>query len=316
MILITGGRGYVGSAIAKNLKQQYQDKKIIISSQKAQSEQCWEGSDFLYAHYDCFNQEALRALCQNVEAIIHLAAIDETKTEQDPNLALQVNTLGTLNLLEAAKLTGVKRFIYFSTAHVYGTPLSGILSESSCTKPLTHYALTHKFAEDYVLAYSYKNPEFCSTVFRLSNAIGVPGNVNCQRWTLLVNDLCKQAVTQQQLVLRSTGLQYRDFITLADVGVAVKYFLNDAPPIKAQGVFNLGSGISMRVIEMAQLIQQRYKALFDFLPPIIRPASQQVEADHDQFMYSNKKIVELGVQFNHDLARAIDETLLFCHKLF
>lgn len=316
MILITGGRGYVGSAIAKSLKQQCQDKKIIISSQKVQSEKYWEGSDFLYTHFDCFNQEALRTLCQNVEIIIHLAALDETKTEEDPNLALQVNTLGTLNLLEAAKSAGVKRFIYFSTAHVYGTPLSGILSEETLAKPLTHYALTHKFAEDYALTFTYKNPEFYSTIFRLSNAIGVPGNVNCQRWTLLVNDLCKQAITQQRLVLCSKGLQYRDFITLADVSAAVQYFLNDVSPVKAQGIFNLGSGTSMRVIEMTQLIQERCSVLFDFLPPIVTPESQQLGMCHDQFIYSNKKILELGFQFNHDLEQAVDETLLLCQKLF
>ena len=119
---------------------------------------------------------------------------------------------------------GVPRFLYFSTAHVYGSSLEGTITEQTCPRNLHPYATSHLAGEQAVLEAAQRGA-IRGVVFRLSNAFGAPvsSEVNC--WMLLVNDLCRQAVTTGELALRTAGLQLRDFVTLEDVTRAVLHVL-------------------------------------------------------------------------------------------
>jgi UDP-glucose 4-epimerase len=109
-----------------------------------------------------------------------------------------------------------------STTHVYG-PQVGRLEETTLPAPRHPYATSHRAAEDAVLAAS---GNFTAMVLRLSNGFGAPTHAQANCWTLLVNDLCRQAVTDCTLRLRSAGLQHRDFIPLADVTRIVDHMLH------------------------------------------------------------------------------------------
>jgi UDP-glucose 4-epimerase len=80
---------------------------------------------------DLTNDREVRAACEGMDTIIHLAALNEHESLADPMGALLVNGAGTLKLLEAAIAEGVRRVIYFSTAHVYGSPLIGRITEAT-----------------------------------------------------------------------------------------------------------------------------------------------------------------------------------------
>ena len=313
-ILITGGKGYLGSAIAKNLQEGHRERTIIIGSHSSKEALFENPKNFTYRQFSFSNQESLLTLCEKVDVILHLAALDETQTELNPENALHVNSLGTFNLLEAAKLKGVKKFFYFSTAHVYGSPLEGYLTEEAIPRPVSHYALTHKFAEDYVLSNNYKTLNPKVTVFRLSNGIGAPGNLNNERWTLVVNDLCNQAITKKEMLLKSSGKQYRDFVTLADINKVIAYFIEAEPSSKITGLFNVGSGVSMQICEIAALIQERCKDNFNFTPELIIPKTQSAE-DFKPLNYSIQKLINLGIKPENNFKKAIDETLFFCNKV-
>ena len=106
--------------------------------------------------------------------------------------AISFNIGETVRLLEAAQRSGVRKFIYFSTAHVYGAPLIGDIHEDCVCRPIHPYSITHKSAEDFVLA-ARGRTDINAVVIRLSNSFGAPAYDTSNRWTLLVNDLCKQA---------------------------------------------------------------------------------------------------------------------------
>ena len=74
-----------------------------------------------------------------------------------------------------------------------------------------------------------------------------------------MNDLCRQVATTGQITLKSSGHQYRDFIPLCDVCGAVAHFLD--MPRASDPVFNLGSGVSLTVLDVANRIAQRYEAV-------------------------------------------------------
>src|SRR5690606_31227899 len=107
----------------------------------------------------------------------------------------------------------VPRVVYLSTVHVYGARAEeGIrLSESLRPEPRHPYPVS-RLAAEHTLA-SALVPE-ALVVLRMSNAVGAPARPNLDRWTLVTNDLSRQAVVSGVMTLRTSGLQERDFVAL------------------------------------------------------------------------------------------------------
>lgn len=312
-ILITGGLGYVGGRIAQYLAQQTPfylrlGTRKIISQNKIPTIYPWLKNGEI-CHLDLTDSQSCENALQEIDVVIHLAAVNEIESLENPKKAVLINTLGTRKLLEKAQKTAIHRFIYFSTAHVYGAPLAGIISETTDPKPVHPYAITHHDAEDMVLAATH----LTGVVLRLSNAIGAPISMDIDRWTLLANDLCRQAILQKELHLKTPGTQYRDFITLTDVGQAVKLILTIPKDQLGNGLFNLGSGSSLSIFEMATLIAERYQVQFGFTPPIFRP-QPNINIQSPKLVYSIAKICQLGFRPSNHIATEIDQLLKFISK--
>jgi UDP-glucose 4-epimerase len=218
----------------------------------------------------------LAEICQEIDAVVHLAGLNAADSQSDPIAALTLNAVATARLVEASVRQGVRRFIYFSTAHVYRSPLVGIITEETCPASLHPYATSHRAGEDVVRA-KHQRGEIEGIVIRLSNTYGAPVDKDANCWMLLVNDLCRQAVTTRRMVLRSSGLQRRDFIALTDVCEAVDRLLGLAPNQLENGLFNLGGGWSPTVLEMTERVAERVNAVAGFRPDIERPAAQSDE---------------------------------------
>jgi UDP-glucose 4-epimerase len=242
-----------------------------------------------------------------------MAAVNENISAADPVLALNVNGVGTLRTVLAAIKAGASRFIYLSTAHVYGAPLAGRISETTLPKPLHPYAISHRAAEDFVLA-AQSRGEIEGVVLRLSNGFGAAERAEVDRWTLLVNDLCRQAVTGGRMVMRSPGDDTRDFVTLEDTARAVAHFVALDHAALGDGLFNVGSGQSLPVRAVAELIAQRCEALLGFRPPIVRPDSNApAPAALD---YRIDKLRATGFAPACDMTGEIDATLALCREAF
>lgn len=312
-LLITGGLGYVGGRIAKYLSEN-SDYYILLGTRKSELKRPEWLTNGEIVNIDLLSENSLDEVCKGVDTVIHLAALNEIDSVLRPAQAVEVNCIGTIKLLEAAEKNKVERFIYFSTAHIYGSPLVGEIDEATLTRPVHPYAITHKTAEDFVLSYHDKG-KIAGLVIRLSNSFGWPASADVNRWTLLVNDLCKQAVTTGKLVLKSAGLQKRDFIPLHDVCSAVEYFL--ALPTSSYGdaIFNLGGGRTSSIIEMTERIADRCEVILGFRPEIVRP-EPGVGGPAEELHYSIAKLKSLGFQLSGDINKEIDGTLIVCKEAF
>ena len=312
-VLITGGAGYVGGRIVRRLASRgdillrigHRHREGILPSRSASASA---------VSLDMMSSKSLVSACCGVETIIHLAALNEIDSSADPEQALLVNGLGTLKLLQAAQQACVCRFIYFSTAHVYGAPLAGVITERSLPRPVHPYAITHHIAEDFVLAAHDRNA-LTGIVVRLSNGFGAPVDASVNRWSLLVNDLCRQAVTSRTLTLRSSGLQSRDFITLEDVARAAEHFLFLAPSLCGDGLFNLGGESSFRIIEIAERIAARCQVMLGYTPEVCRPKPLPGEGSAD-LDFSIEKLKSSGFSLSGNMDEEIDATLLLCKEAF
>ena len=310
-VLVTGGMGFVGGRVSQSLSKR-SDVSLTLGSRVAHKNPLWLPSAQVI-NMDWCSQQSLILACEGINTLVHLAGLNAFECLRDPVLALEVNAVNTARLMLAAKEAGVGRVIYFSTAHVYGASLAGQIDELSLTKSRHPYSTSHRAAEDIVFASA--NDNFDTIVLRLSNGFGVPSHAAVNAWMLLMNDLCWQAVTSGSLTLRSTGLQLCNFITLHDVGRVVGHMLDLPKSSIGDGLFNIGSGESSRVIDMVKLIQTRCNELFGFSPKIIRPNVTKTDRSSG-FDYKIDKLLSTGFALNGNPTFEIDETLRMCDKIF
>jgi len=311
-ILITGGFGYIGGRLAQALDAQ-RDTHVLLGSRFLRDVPKWLPSASV-AVTNWGDSASLQGACSGVDTILHLAAMNEVDAAQDPVGALESAGVATARLMESAKAKHVSRFVYFSTAHVYGAPLAGYIDESVCPRPVHPYATSHRAAEDVVLA-EHEKGELPGIVLRISNGFGAPAHPDVNRWTLLVNDLCRQAIVTGKLELRSAGLQRRDFITLTDVCRATSHMLNLPVEVIGNGIFNIGGNWTPTISEVTSLVAGRCGVVLGFRPEINLPEPMDGETSIP-LDYCIDKLRNTGFKLQGDRDGEIDATLKLCYKAF
>ena len=249
-----------------------------------------------------------------MDVVVHAAGMNAQECAADSIAALEFNGVATARLLEAAIRSGVERFIYLSTAHVYASPLSGMITENVCPRNMHPYATSHLAGENAVLC-ERQRARIGGIVLRLSNTFGAPMHKDVNCWSLLVNDLCRQAILERKLVLRSAGLQRRDFVTLEDVGAAVLHILHLSNDEVDDGIFNLGGAWAPKVIEIAQMVQARCSSMLGFVPEIICPAPSEGEVSL-ALDFRIDKLHSTGFNLSANISAEIDATLFRCRQFF
>ena len=308
-ILITGGTGFVGGRIARSLSATH---TVILSSRKNPD------NNILLAHgasSGIIHKKLLDTTTfpGDIDTVIHMAALNEWDCVSNPSEAIRVNIDETRIILENAIRHGVKEFIYFSTAHAYGQ-LTGHVTEERLPMPVHPYAITHRAAEDYVNAAGTQK-KINTVCLRLSNSFGAPVLPTVNRWTLLANDLAKQAIEKKQLTLLSNGCQYRDFICLSDVTAVISGMISNGISILKHPMYNLGSGQSMRVIDMANLIESVHKELYNQNLPLLLPEGAKPTTEPG-LQFDISQLESEGFKMKNDFRAEIKSLLEFCREHF
>jgi len=308
MILITGGLGYLGGRIASKLVFSGLSVRIASSRKNPKVPKVLSSCDIV--HIDFSNVNSLEAACKDISIILHLAGINAQTSEDDPESALLVNGLGTLKLLQAAEKKEVSRFLFFSTVHIYGSPIRGKIDETVLPIPSNHYSITNRLAEDYVLL-ANRHGKISGAIVRLSNVVGKPIDDGSNCWSLVVNDLCRQAIESQYLKLTSDGKQQRDFITISDVCDIVG-FLIELPFNQYRGeIFNIGGKV-YTIYEIALLIAERYHSIFGTIIRVEIGKNPIKEIISNDFHFNTNKLENLGFKLNNNLRSEVDLLLQYC----
>ncbi len=313
-IFITGGLGFVGGRLSLFLQNAH-EFNVTVSTRKKKEDL---PSDFIKTDIRTINYFSLKEneklkLLKKTDTIIHLAALNEVDCVKFPEKAIDFNIRETLNLIKTAQKAGVKNFIYFSTVHVYSSPLFGVLNEKTNCRAAHPYSITHKAAEDFILAERDKT-DINATVIRLSNSFGPPAFDTSDRWTLLVNDICKQAVIEKKIHLRSNGEQKRDFITLEDVEHAIYLILHKKKTDLFDGIINLASEKAIKVIEIAKIVQNEFQKLYT--QKISIEKSDKKDFNNDNLKIDISRIKTIGFKPKNDFEKEISDMLRFCNQKF
>ena len=303
-VLLVGGFGNLGGRIAAHLSQ-FQDHQIVLASRKKQAAPLW-AKDAQTIQLDVTDPTTFTTIPKSVNCIIQLAATNDVDSAQSPELARIVTTEGTASLLNAAIHNGIERFVYFSTAHVYGAPLQGTFNESSPTHAVHPYATTHLEAES-VVAAAHENGDIQGIRVRLSNGFGRPMAYETADWRTLTSDLCRQAVVEKRMEMRTDGLQERNFITKTDIARAVQHLIALPKTDVSNGLFNLGGSKSQTLLAMANMIQERAQNKFGVEIPLHRP--EPTNTDSQQLNFDVHKLLNTGFSLTENALREIDDFL-------
>ena len=307
-ILITGGFGFVGARLAAHLATRRH--QIILGTRKSMKAPNWlPDADVEAINWE--NSSELKTICQKVDIVIHSAGMNAQDCLDSPVDALAFNGVSTARLVSAAREAGVSKFIYISTAHVYASPLVGNFTEESCPTNLHPYATSHLAGEYSVLNVNSRQ-DLVGIVLRLSNTFGEPmhNNINC--WNLVVNDLCKQAVEKGKMIIKNSVFQQRDFIGLDSVCNVVEYMVVNNFENYNNNIYNVGTGKSKSIFQMAELIQQRCDNILGYKPGI----EYKKEINNKKIFelnYNINKIRSIGINVeNFNKITEIDKLLQFC----
>lgn len=309
-LLVVGGAGYIGGRLVDFFSNNDTYQLRIASRQKTFQE---VSKNFEHVSINWDSSSDLEEICENVDVVIHAAGMNAQDCASDPSSALNVNGVYTARLIRAAVIKRVKRFIYFSTAHVYASPLTGKIVETDCPESLHPYATSHRAAED-MLRYENQQKRIEGIVLRLSNSFGAPMRKEANCWMLFLNDICVQALQQHQIIIHTDGTQQRDFIPLSSVCKATEHIINLPYESTSNGIFNVGAGVSMTLLEMAELMAERIKVITD-KQIYISTGPRDSKAAKD-LVFSNEKLINTGFKFNFrsSAVEEIDMLIRFCQK--
>jgi UDP-glucose 4-epimerase len=311
-ILITGGFGFVGGRLAFYLAQA--GHQVILGTRHSTTSPDWlpqaEVAKIVWT-----DAVELERSCDGVDVIIQAAGMNAQDCAADPIAGLAFNGLATARLVAAANQARVKKFIFLSTAHVYENPLVGTITEETCPRNLHPYATSHLAGENAVLS-AHSHGEMQGITLRLSNAFGSPMHKDVNCWMLLINDLCKQVVQTRKLVLHTSGLQQRDFVSLTDVCQVTEQLVNGHNKLKQANIFNVGAGVSQSVLAMAKLIQKRCAEVLGFTPELQHKQSGEDE-QYSALTYRTDNLKTLGISCKSQTNTVeIDKLLQFCQTTF
>jgi UDP-glucose 4-epimerase len=251
--LVTGGCGFIGSNLVDRLIDDGHEVIVIDNLSAESNEQFYFNDKATYHHIDIRDFQSILPLFEGVHTVYHLAA--EARIQpiiNNPRLAVEVNVLGTCNVLEASRTHNVKRVIYSSTSSVYGLKNKPPLREDMETDCLNSYSVSKKAGED--LCKLYRTMWGLETViFRYFNVYGEREPTKGQ-YAPVVGRFLKQVRNGEPMTVVGNGEQRRDFTHVSDI-VQANILASNLENKKIVGeIINVGTGINHSVIELARMI--------------------------------------------------------------
>ena len=265
---MTGGAGFIGSHLVGRLVDAGHNVVVLDNFSTGRERN-------LSHSRDCQNFQLVRAdvrriprslvkRLRRVDRVCHLAAMTSVQQSvRDPVFTTEVNVVGTLNVLAAAKALKAERVVFASSAAVYGTPRAFPIREDANISPISPYGASKAASELYLRAFE-ENHKIEAVSLRYFNVYG-PRQTPSQ-YAGVISKFARRALQQKPLEIYGNGSQTRDFIFVSDVVdatlAALEKDLRDR-------VFNIASGTETTILELAKTIQRiaGSRSELKFCPP-------------------------------------------------
>lgn len=312
MILVTGGAGYLGGRLCDYLIGLGIPVRSMLRS--ANDVDLPKGAvDCVYG--DLLDEEFLRRAMRGVHTVVHLAGLSAFNCGRNASAAVDVNGLGTYKLLEEAHRSNVRKFIYMSTIHVYGTALTGYVDEDTLPRPLHNYGISKRLGEDF--ACKWMQAEGMEVlVYRLSNAVGPPLNAEVNCWDLVSNDWIRTAVSTGSIAVKGSMETKRDFVPISVVENVLRNELLNEYQRDGFGIINLASGSAITLSGLLESILNVLETNGLKNIEVAGLADKTASGNLEGLRISNQRLVARHPELNFELDAELDATVKACMNWF
>ncbi len=296
-IVITGGSGFIGSHVVEH----YQNRAgvVVLDNFRTGHRRNLDGLACTLAEGSILDRDLVRSTVAGADCVIHLAAmVSVPESMAEPVETVNINVTGLLNVLEASRRAGVKKFVLASSAAVYGENPAQPKGEDLLPDPRSPYAITKLDGEYYCGLFDREGwlPTAC---IRFFNVFG-PRQDPDSPYAAAVPIFLSKALSGQPITIFGDGGQTRDFIYVKDIVGALAFA---AETSAVRGVFNAGYGGGTTILDLAHDILR----LTGSASPIVH---QPVRAGDIRHSTSDpSKLRSLGWNPRFDVGRGIAETI-------
>ncbi|MBS2034658.1 NAD-dependent epimerase/dehydratase family protein [bacterium] len=308
-IVITGGAGFIGSHLADACCRLPGQPEVVVldnlrSGRRANLERNQHHSNFRWVEGSICDAPLVEQVCAGADWIFHLAAmISVPESLLNPRECVELNVNGTLNVLEAARKHGAKKVVLSSSAAIYGDDPELPKHEKLRPAPQTPYGITKLDGEYYLEMYrrEYALP---TVSLRYFNVFG-PHQDPTSQYAAAVPIFIKKALAGETIGIFGDGQQTRDFVYVADVAAANLWVAQHSD---LSGVFNVATGSTVTILELAQTIRTLLgsTSTIQHLDP--RPGDIRASWSDPGKLFST------GFRPSHDLASGLKLTLEAARK--
>lgn len=251
--LVTGGNGFIGSNLVDKLIEQGWQVTVIDDNSAEHNNEFYYNDKASNYKLNICDYDKIEHLFKDIEVVFHLAA--ESRIQPailNPCYAAKVNTFGTCNVLQAARVNKVSRVIYSSTSAAYGLKNKSPLKESMENDCLNPYSVTKTSGEE--LCKMYSDLFGLKTItFRYFNVYGERQPTKGQ-YAPVVGLFLRQSAAKKPMTIVGDGLQRRDFTHVDDVVSANILAATTENELAFGEIFNVGTGKNHSILEIAKFI--------------------------------------------------------------
>jgi len=249
-VLVTGGAGFIGSNIVRQLLSLGHTPVVLDDLSSGFAENLVPGVAFVEA--DVRDAAAVLDAVEGCDVVVHLAAsVGNARSIDDPIKDAQINVLGTLNVLQAAREHGLRRIVFSSSAGIFGELKTLPIAEDHPQDPDSPYGASKLAAEKMCLVYNklYGMRNVCLRYF---NVYGV--NQRYDAYGNVIPIFADRILRGVPMTIFGDGEQTRDFVNARDVAAA--NIAAAAAGADVQGAFNVGSATRVTINDLAAMMQR------------------------------------------------------------
>ena len=294
VVVVTGGVGFIGSNLVEELTKD--NEVIVIDDLSTGKRENIDESKVEFVQGSITDLEHLKKVFEDVDYVFHQAAIPSVqRSVENPLATNEVNVKGTLNVLIAAKVNGVKKVIYASSSSVYGDTPELPKRENMSPNPLSPYAVSKLSGEYYCNAFSevYDLKTVCLRYF---NVLGPKQNPSSE-YAAVIPKFITRVMRKQPPIIYGDGNQTRDFTFVKDV-VRANILAMERD---AKGIFNVAYGKRTSINELASKIMGTVSLEMEPVhdkqrPGDIRHSLADISLAKDKLGYKPKYSLEEGLE--------------------
>lgn len=247
-VLVTGGAGFIGSHIVEHF--QGKADVVVLDNLRSGFRKNLDGFQCQFLEGSITDASAVKEAMRGIDYVFHLAAmISVPESMQKSKECVEINTQGTLTILEEAARAGVKKLCFSSSAAVYGDNPKLPKTEDMLPEPKSPYAVTKLDGEYYCQMFHHEG-WLKTACMRYFNVFG-PRQDPRSQYAAAVPIFIDKALRNEPVTVFGDGLQTRDFIYVKDV-VAANVFLAEQSDLT--GVYNVACGRSITINDLAETI--------------------------------------------------------------